>query len=48
MLRALLVAGLALGTVAACDSNDGPMEEAGEQIDNAVDETADAVEDAGD
>lgn len=48
MLRALLVAGLALGTLAACDSNDGPMEEAGEQIDNAVDETAEAVEDAGD
>lgn len=47
MLRALLVAGLALGTLAACDSNDGPMEEAGEQIDNAVDETAEAVEDAG-
>lgn len=47
----MVVAGLslgALGTLAACDSNDGPMEEAGEQIDNAVDETADAMEDAGD
>ncbi len=48
MLRALLVAGLSLGTIAACDSNDGPMEEAGEEIDNAVEETADAVEDSTD
>ena len=30
MIRALLIAGLALGTIAACDTNDGPMEEAGE------------------
>ena len=47
-LEALLVAGLSLGTIAACDSNDGPMEEAGEEIDNAVEETADAVEDSTD
>ena len=32
MIRALLIAGLALGTIAACDTNDGPMEEAGEEV----------------
>ena len=29
---------IAAGVLAACDSNDGPMEEAGESIDQAVDE----------
>tara|TARA_Y100000052_G_scaffold23793_2_gene25761 strand:+ start:24758 stop:24907 length:150 start_codon:yes stop_codon:yes gene_type:complete len=48
MLRTLLAAGLGLGLIAACDTNDGPMEEAGEEIDNQVEETADAVEDATD
>lgn len=45
LLRSMIVAGLALGTLGACDSNDGPMEEAGEKIDNTIEETADAVED---
>lgn len=30
------------------DSNDGPAEQAGEQIDNAVDSAGDAIEDASD
>jgi len=29
---------IAAGVLTACDSNDGPMEEAGESIDQAVDE----------
>lgn len=46
----LLAALLGLGTVglAACDSNDGPAEQAGEQVDDAFDEAGDAAEDAGD
>ena len=47
MLRTLLIAGLSLGTLAACDS-DGPMEEAGEDIDNAIEETADEGEESTD
>jgi hypothetical protein len=48
LLRPLLVAGLALTTIAACDSNDGPLEEAGENLDNAVEETTDEMEEATD
>ena len=40
-----LVAALAGGALAGCD--DGPAEEAGEKIDNAVEKTGDAVGDAG-
>ncbi len=51
-LRALLLAALfGLGTIAGvsgCDTNEGPFEEAGEQVDDAVDETQDAADDAGD
>lgn len=48
LLRPLLVAGLALTTISACDSNDGPLEEAGENLDNAVEETTDEMEEATD
>ena len=40
---AFLFATAALTTVAACDSNDGPMEEAGEELDDAADEVEDAT-----
>lgn len=42
-LIALLISFGALGAVAACDANEGPMEEAGEEIDDAVDEIDDAT-----
>jgi hypothetical protein len=31
----------------ACDSNDGPMEKAGERVDEAVDESKDTLEKVG-
>lgn len=50
-IRALLIAALlGLGTTAglsAC-SDDGPAEEAGEEIDEAADEAEEAVDEAGD
>lgn len=46
LLAALL--GLATVGLAACDSSDGPMEQAGEQVDDAVEEAGDAAEDARD
>lgn len=45
VLLAFLFTGLG---IAGCDVNEGPAEEAGENIDNAVDKTGDAIEDAGD
>ena len=45
IMHALFIAGLSLG-VAACSDNDA--EEAGEQIDQMVDDAGDAMEDAGD
>ena len=64
-MKIIAAALVATGVLAACDANQGPMEEAGESIDeavdnmdqpdtvgesidNAADETADAVEDAAD
>ena len=35
-------------SLSACDSNDGPMEEAGEKIDEGYGEVVDSVEDAAD
>jgi len=47
LLTALLFSfGLVIG-VTGCAS-DGPMEEAGEEIDQAVDDAADEIEEAGD
>lgn len=45
-LIALLFAIGAAGTstLAACDSNDGPLEEAGENMDEAADDVEDAVD----
>lgn len=34
--------------IVGCDNNDGPMEKAGEKMDNAVEKTGEAIEDAGD
>jgi len=34
--------------LAACDSNSGPAEEAGEALDDAADDVGDAVDDAAD
>lgn len=41
----LAVVGL---TLQACDSNDGPAEQAGQSLDNAAQEAGQAVEQAGD
>ncbi|HSC68929.1 MAG TPA: hypothetical protein VLC79_14625 [Cellvibrio sp.] len=45
--RAFIIGLLAL-PLAACDSNDGPTEKAGEKVDNALDNTRDKLDDAGD
>lgn len=45
-ILALLFA-LSGGILAGCD-NDGPAEEAGENIDEAMEDAGDAIEDAGD
>lgn len=44
MLAALFVSGLAI-SLSACDSQEGPMEEAGEEIDESVENAGDAIED---
>ena len=44
---AILIVGLFAGGLVACEEQ-GPAEEAGEAVDNAVDDAGDAVEDAGD
>lgn len=36
----------ALFSLTACDTNEGPFEEAGEEIDQAVDEAGDKAEEA--
>ena len=43
-ILALLISMGAIGGVAACDTNDGPAEEAGEELDEAGDEVEEAVE----
>lgn len=46
-----LILALALATPLAlvgCDTNDGPMEEAGENVDEAVENAGDNIEDATD
>ena len=47
-LVALLIGMGAIGGVAACDTNDGPAEEMGEDIDEAGDEMEDAADDVED
>tara|TARA_R110002074_G_scaffold170006_2_gene332236 strand:+ start:17652 stop:17822 length:171 start_codon:yes stop_codon:yes gene_type:complete len=34
--------------IAGCDMNEGPVERAGKKVDNAVEETGEAMEEAGD
>jgi hypothetical protein len=41
---ALLIGMGAIGGVVACADNDGPMEEAGEEMDEAADDVEDAVD----
>lgn len=43
----LASAGMVL-SMSACDSNDGPMEKAGEKLDEGYGEVVDSVEDAAD
>lgn len=43
-LAATLMGGLSI--LSACDSNEGPLERAGETTDDAVEDAGDAVEDA--
>ena len=45
--RAFIIALLAT-PLAACDSNKGPAEKLGENVDKALDETRDKLDDAGD
>jgi hypothetical protein len=44
---AVAIAALALAGLAGCE-REGPMEEAGEAIDNAAEKTGDKIEDVGD
>lgn len=46
-IRPLIIAGFATMStfsLAACDTNDGPAEEVGEEIDDAADEVEDAAD----
>lgn len=45
-LRLVLIPLVLAGGLAACD-NDGPMERAGENADRAIEQTGDAIQDAG-
>ncbi len=47
-LFALLLSFGAAGALTACDTNDGPAEQAGEKVDNAVEHAGDKMEQAGD
>lgn len=46
MAMAMLLGLMAFGVV-ACDNDEGPAEEAGESVDNAMDDAGDAMDDAG-
>lgn len=49
ILLLLSIAVLSCGLVTTgCDDNDGPVENMGESIDDAMDEAGDAIEDAAD
>ena len=47
-LLAILTFVFASLSITACDTNEGPAERAGEKIDNAVENTGEAIEEAGD
>ena len=44
-LKWILAAGFLASMITACDRQEGPMEEAGESIDQAVEEAGDKTED---
>ena len=46
MKKAMIALFLSLGAagISACDTNDGPVEEAGEEIDEAADDIEDEVD----
>ncbi|WP_394170375.1 hypothetical protein [Saccharospirillum alexandrii] len=46
-LSATLIASVFVITLAGCD-RDGPLEEAGEKMDDSIDDAGDAIEDATD
>ncbi|MGB0722792.1 MAG: hypothetical protein ACPGU7_10405 [Gammaproteobacteria bacterium] len=48
ILSALAITLLALSTAACWDEPDGPFEEAGEKVDNAVENAGEAIEETGD
>ncbi len=48
MLRMLLMTLAAVFLLAACESDDGPAERAGEEVDEAMESAGDAMEDAAD
>lgn len=43
-----LLLGLGSAGLAACDSSDGPAEQAGEKVDNATQKAGEAIENVGD
>lgn len=45
---ALLLAALGATSLVGCDANDGPVESAGERVDDAYKNTKDSVKDAAD
>jgi hypothetical protein len=45
---ALLLAVFGVTSLAGCDTNDGPVESAGERVDDAYENTKDGVKDAAD
>ncbi len=45
---ALLLAVFGATSLVGCDANDGPVESAGESVDNAYEKTKDGVKDAAD
>lgn len=47
IVAALFVSSLMI-TLPACDNNQGPLEEAGEKMDDTVEDAGDAIEDATD
>lgn len=48
LLHRVFIIALLATPLAACDSNKGPAEKLGENVDNALDETRDALDDAAD
>lgn len=48
VLQRVFIIALLATPLVACDSNKGPAEKLGENVDNAVDDTRDAIDDAAD